>query len=96
MIVAECDREAALGQCFGFSRAVDPNAVPVARGLTPVGSRSGPQHSFSYIVFAGLRLLRSRTGRCGVPTSPLATVNRRRSEISNPGAYETPNARRSR
>ncbi|PMY54817.1 hypothetical protein C1X69_25330 [Pseudomonas sp. FW305-67] len=41
-----------------------PELLLVARGLAPVGARSGPK---------SLRLLRSRTGRCGVPTSPLAT-----------------------
>ncbi len=54
-----------------------PNAKPVARGLAPAGARSGPKNCKGVVSGTPhsltLRLLRSRTGRCGVPTSPLAT-----------------------
>jgi hypothetical protein len=42
MIVAECDREAALGQCFGFfpNPLIRIHPIPVARELAPARLRS--------------------------------------------------------
>jgi hypothetical protein len=84
MIVAECYREAALGQGFGFllmpsirthypdrSHALRGNAAPDA--LRPALTQS--------------------VNGC-IPTQSVGTINGGR--LNNPGAYETPNARRSR
>ncbi|PVZ61448.1 hypothetical protein C9422_03190 [Pseudomonas sp. B1(2018)] len=55
----------------GLARVARTKPAFVARGLAPVGSRSGPNAHSGKPRSSGLRLLRSRTG-----ASPLATGTR--------------------